>query len=307
MKAVITGVTGFIGKSLADKLLRSGVYVYGVGRNFDKSQKLLQYKNFKMIQLDFYNYKKLDHIIEDNDIDLFFHMAHMGVNGAGKINYKIQLENSIVACEVVEAARRLNCKRFVFSGSIDEYEINYSPDDPFKEPSHSRIYALCKFTSENIGKVIAYKGEMEYVSALLSLTYGEENETNILPNMLIRNSLLKKPMNLIKGNNYFDLIYISDAVDAIIAIGKNGKNMESYYVGHHELRTFKQTVLDICKILESDIELRFGSYPDANNSIDYRLIDREKLWRDTGFLCNSSEKMAILNTANWIKSTENLK
>lgn len=304
MKAVVTGVTGFIGKNLADKLLKSGMYVYGVGRNFDKCKKLLQYKKFKMIQLDFCDYKQLDHIIKDNDIDLFFHMAHMGVNGAGKLDYKIQLENSLVACEAVDAAKRLNCKRFVFSGSIDEYEINYAPDDSFKEPSHSRIYALCKYASENIGKVIAYKSKMEYVTALLSLTYGEGNKTNILPNVIIQNSILGKPMNLIKGDNYFDLIYISDAVDAIIAIGKYGKNMESYYVGHHDLRTFKQTVLDICKILKSNIELNFGSYPDANNPINYDLIDREKLWRDTGFLCNSSEKTAILNTASWIKENE---
>ncbi len=304
MKAVITGVTGFIGRHLADRLLKNGVYVYGVGRDFDKCKELLQYKNFKMIRLDFGSYHYLDHIIKDTNIDVFFHMAHMGVNGVNKVDYKIQLENSIAACEVVEAAKRLNCKRFVFSGSVDEYEINYSPDDPFKEPSHSRTYALCKYASENIGKVIAHKSEMEYVTALLTLTYGEGNKTNILPNVLIRNSLMGKQMNLIKGDNYFDLIYISDAVDAIITMAKKGKNMESYYVGHHNLRTFRQTVLDICKILESDIELKFGSYQDADNPIDYTLIDREKLWRDTGFACNSSERTAILNTANWIRKNE---
>lgn len=299
-KVIVTGATGFIGQALCKELLKKGLTVYGVGRNREVLEELGLNKKFHGVLLDFDEYEQMDKMIKDRDFDCFFHLANYGVNGADKENYKIQIRNTLIACEVVDIAYILGCKRFIFVGSVDEFEACEKPDSKFVKPTHSRIYGMAKYSAECIGKVQAYKYGIEYVTALLALTYGEGNNTNILPNVLIRNSIAGKKIDLIEGNNTYDIIYISEAVEGIIAISENGKSMESYYVGHEELRTFKEIVNEINLHLCNKCELAFGNYKDDGSTIDYAIIDKEKLRRDTGYVCNVKLKDGILSTYKWI-------
>lgn len=301
MKTVIvTGVTGFIGKALAKRLLKEGFEVYGVGRDANKFSELETIPLFHKIVLDFEQYSDLHKYFTGKNIDFFFHAAHRGVNGTKKNDYRIQIQNLEIACETVQQAVLIGCKRYIYIGSVDEYEISNMPDTAFVKPTHSRIYAATKFSSEIIGKTIAYENKIEYVTALLCLTYGEGNSTNILPNVLIRNCQKGIPTNLIKGDNYFDAIYIQEAIDGILAVAEKGKTYESYFIGHSELKTFKETVLAIANVLDYKYELKFGSYPDPSFSLDYALIDREKLFKDTGISCKYDYKEAILKTKEWL-------
>lgn len=297
---VITGVTGFIGHALAKRYLEEGSEVYGVGRSENKFLDLEKYPLFHRIVLDFEQYLDLHKYLRGKKIDFFFHAAYRGVNGSKKSDYKIQVQNLDVACETVKQAVLIGCKRYLFIGSVDEYEISNTPDSPFVNPTHSRIYAAIKFSSEIIGKTLAFNSNLEYVTALLSLTYGEGNSTNILPNVLIRNCELGVSTNLITGDNYFDAIYIEEAIDGIIAVAERGKSYESYFIGHSQLHTFKDIVLAISEVIGYSCELNFGSYPDPSFSLDYSLIDREKLYRDTGVFCQYDFRESILRTKKWV-------
>lgn len=299
-RVIVTGATGFIGRKLTESLLNKGVEVYGVGRSIDILESLSVNPLFHPIKASFEEYSILDQKIKDREFDYFFHIAHMGVNGIDKRNYRIQLTNSIVSCDAIISAKRLACKRYIFVGSVDEYEAYIKIDSRFIAPSHSRIYGIAKFASENIGKVIALENEMEFVSVLLSLTYGEGNKTNILPNTIIRNSETKTPIRLISGHNLFDMIYIDDSVGGILAAAEKGINLESYYIGHHDLSTFRDTVKKMCEYIDSKSELLFGEYPDPDYNIDYSLINKEKLYIHTGFKCTSDFKTSIQKTRNWL-------
>lgn len=299
-KAIVTGATGFIGSHICKKLLKDGYVVYGIGRNDKKLSELDKMVNLHPIKLDFVNYDKMPQIIKERGFDFFIHTALYGVNGVDKRDYDIQLMNTKLSCDSVKLARELNCRRFILVGSVDEFESCFAPDDPFIEPSNARVYGLAKFAAENIGKTIALDLGMEYVSALLSLTYGEGNKTNILPNAMIRNTESGKAMDLISGDTYFDIIYIDDAVSGILSVAEKGKNMESYFVGHESLNTFKEIVLDIYTALDSNIRLNFGTYPDAKSVVRFDRINRSKIRRDTGFECRADVKNSILKTREWI-------
>ena len=301
IKVVVTGATGFIGKYLCLELLNKGITVYGIGRNEAILNELEENKRFKGIRLDFNSYNKMTDIIKDRGFDCFFHLANYGVNGPDKENYNIQLKNTIIACQMVDAAYTLGCKRYVFAGSVDEFETGNSPDAVFKEPTHSQIYGVAKYSAEQIGKTLAKKHNIEYVSVLLALTYGEGNNTNILPNVIIKKSMSHQKIDLIEGNNTFDMIYITDAIEGIVTVAEKGKSMESYYVGHQQLRTFKEIVEEINQILGNNCILDFGKYKDHGVGIDYSSIDRSKLFRDTGYICQAELKESILDTYAWIK------
>ena len=305
-KVIITGATGFIGKRLTLTLLDMGIEVYGIGRNQDILYELKKNPSFHPIKAEFEDYSILDQKIDERDFDIFFHLAHLGVNGENKSDYRIQLMNTTISCDAVISAKRLNCKRFIFAGSVDEYEACIKPDAEFLLPSHSRIYGIAKFAAENIGKTIALSVGIEYVSVLLSLTYGEGNKTRILPNTIIRNASNGLPIKLISGNNLFDMNYVDDTVGGIIAVAEGGHNYESYYVGHHELTTFKENVIKICDILETKCELRFGEYPDPDYNIDYASINRNKLYEHTNYKCETDFRDSILKTKKWLLEQDSM-
>ena len=299
-KVVITGATGFIGKKLTIELLNKGVVVYGIGRNQQVLDELAENLNFHPVKAEFEDYSIIDKKIDERGFDVFFHIVHLGVNGANKSDYRIQLMNTTISCDAVISASRLGCKRFVYAGSVDEYESCLKPDSPFVAPSHSRIYGITKFASENIGKVISRENNIEYVTALLSLTYGEGNKTAILPNTIIRNAERNHPIKLISGNSLFDMNYVDETVGGLIAIAERGHNLESYYVGHHDLLTFRETVKKICEVIGAQSELLFGEYPDPDYNIDYSSINKEKLYIDTGYKCKADFSESLLRTKNWL-------
>ncbi len=298
--AVVTGATGFIGKALTKELLNMGFEVYGIGRSNNKFTDLISYAKFHKIVLDFEHYDDIYEILKDKKIDIFFHASYRGVNGAEKSDYTIQLQNLNAACITVLQAAKLQCKKYIYIGSVDEYEVAKLPDIEFSIPTHSRIYAAIKYSSEVIGKTLAYENHLEYSAALLVLTYGEGNATNILPNMMIKNSLLKQNINLITGNDYFDMIYINDAIRGIINVALHGKAYESYFIGHETLHTFREIVEKMSEILDSNIALNFGAYPDPSYTFDYCSVDRSKLFRDTGYKCEYNLEQAIVNTKRWL-------
>lgn len=299
-KVIITGATGFIGRRLSETLMAQGIEVYGVGRNLKILNELAKNPLFHPVRAEFKEYSILDRKINERGFDVFYHIAHLGVNGADKSDYRIQLMNTTISCDAVISAKRLTCKRFLFAGSVDEYEASLKLDAPFIAPSHSRIYGIAKFASENIGKTIALKNDIEFVSVLLSLTYGEGNKSRILPNTIIRNAEIGQPIKLISGNNLFDMNYIDETVGGIIAAAEKGRNLESYYVEHHDLSTFRETVIRICDIIGAKSELLFGEYPAPDYNIDYSSINKEKLYIHTGYKCKTDFSESLLKTRDWL-------
>lgn len=300
-KVIITGAGGFIGGALAKHLLNKGVTVIGVDISHDKMECLTEYDNFSAIVATFDQYKCLHKLIGDRDIDVFYHFAWQGVFGSAFQNYEMQLDNAKYSCIAVDEAIKLNVKKFVFAGTMNEYEMeNYICCDYF-EPRYTYIYSAVKQVSEAIGKTLAYNRSIEYCAGRIAMAFGEKNYSDMLPNVVMKNLLQGKPCNLITGEGTYDMIYIDDIVAAFEAIGKYGKNMKSYYVGHRRLRTFRDLITEIAYILNPKCELNFGAYPDVPSGINYDAIDLDALYHDTGFECKADFKESILKTASWLQ------
>ena len=302
-KVIITGASGFIGKALAERLLKEGITVYAVVRNKNKIKDLEKYDSLVTIEAEFADYSNLPELISEKDIDVFYHFGWEGVFGDAFMDYELQLGNAKTACDAVMAALNLKCRKFVFAGTINEYEVKkYLNMDSF-QPRYTCIYATCKLASEMICKTLAYNLGIEYNSGLIAMAYGEGNMSRMLPNVIIKKFLNNEAPKLVEGNNKYDLIYIDDIVEAFISIGEKGVNQKSYYVGHRELKTFREIVTDVKNIINPDINLVFGEYRD-NLDMDYAMIDTEALYNDTGFECKAGLRESILKTAKWVKAAD---
>lgn len=302
-KAVVTGATGFIGGALVKKLIDYGTIVYGVGRDASKMKKFTAFNNYIPVITDFTHYKELPDIITDNDFDIFYHCAWDGGFTTAVSDYNIQMKNAAYAGDALNAAKEMGCKKFVNAGTYNEFEIQTFLASENFEPRYTCIYSTAKTASDLICRTLSYNYGLDYCIGFIPMPYGEENYSMQLANIVI--SCLNKGIlpKLVEGNNLYDLVYIEDIAEALIAIGEKGKNQKGYYIGHRKLKTFKEWMIQIGDILLPGIELKFGEYKDKQN-IDYSLIKLDSLYNDTGFECKSDFTESILKTAKWVK--ENL-
>ena len=299
-KAIVTGAGGFIGGALTKLLLIKGVTVYGV----DISEELLlrhqDNENFVPIIADFTKYNCLHDLIKDNDIDVFYHFAWQGVYGEAFKDYRLQLSNATYAADAINEAIKIGCKKFVFAGTYNEIEVTDFLDFYDTNLRYTCIYSGAKTVSEIILKTIASNNNILYSSGLTAMSYGENNRSMILTNVVIRQLINGERPRLIEGNIPYDLIYIDDIAQAFYAIGEKGKNLKSYYVGHRKLKTFRDYLIEIGQIINPNIKLKFGDFTDDAYR-NYERIDLNALYNDTGFECKADFKESILKTARWLK------
>ncbi len=285
-RVIVTGAAGFIGAAFVKKLLQQGVTVYGIDISAKKLENLKQYGDFIPIVADFSKYDRLCEFVGEKDFDVFYHFAWQGVFGESFKDYSLQLKNAKFACDAIMAAIMLNCKKFIMAGTYNEFEIkNFINSETFT-PRYTCIYSTAKISAELICKTLAYNNGIKYNAGLICMAYGEGNFSKMLANVVIDQLNNNISPKLIEGNNFYDMIYIDDIVDAFILLGEKGVNLKSYYVGHRSLKTFRELMTEIRDILNPEISLLFGEYKETAN-MDYSLIDLNALYNDTGFECKS--------------------
>nr|WP_300858305.1 NAD(P)-dependent oxidoreductase [uncultured Acetatifactor sp.] len=299
-KAAVTGASGFIGRRLVKKLLEMGIIVYGIAPDASKMEKFSSYANFIPITAAFEDYKILPQFIKDVGIDVFYHFAWAGGFTDAIRDYALQLRNASFAGDALMAAKAIGCKRFVYAGTYNQYEIrNFLSSDKF-EPRYTCIYSTGKTAASLICRTLAFQVGIEYTAGLIPMPYGEDNYSRQLVNVVIDSLNKGIAPKLVEGSNTYDLVYIEDIAEAFVAIGEKGENQREYYIGHRKLKTFKELMIHIKDIIAPEVELKFGEFED-NQKIDYSMIDLDALYNDTGFECKADFRETIMATAEWVK------
>ena len=138
-KVLITGITGFVGGNLADRLYREGASVFGIVRNPNPTSYLYieQYdKKLRLIQGDVIDRDLIYNIILEQQIDIVFHLAAQVEVGVGLTNPYLTFETNIRGTYSLMEACRLakksghNIEAIVVASSdkaYGEYEISKMP------------------------------------------------------------------------------------------------------------------------------------------------------------------------------------
>ena len=298
--AVVTGANGFIGKRVVERLLANGYFVYAITTDVNSLNDISS-DSISTHSLFFDEYPKMLEII-DKDVDLFIHCAWQGVWGKAFDDYSLQMNNAINAGKTMEIASRLNAKKFVLLSTVNVLEAKKIINNPFnyKQLRATTNYAMAKLSAEMICRTLASHNCVLFNCAYIGMVYGENNYSMMVPNVVISKLLKNESPDLIEGNGLYDIVYVEDVANGLIAIGEKGIPFKSYYIGSRHIKTFKCVFEKIGKIVNPSVRLNFGAYPD-NNYIDYSLINIDELFEDTGFEIADNFEQNVTKTANWIK------
>ena len=297
-RVIITGASGFIGGELSKYLLKDGVTVYGVGRNMAKLNDLKGYGDFHPVVASFEQYADLDSLINSRGFDWFYHFAWRGTGASVEEfnDYNAQVSNISTACDAASAAIRLGCNGISFCSSYQEANVAICDINSFNPV----YYGIAKRCASEFVQAVAFQSDISCINFIFPNIYGTNDKQSTAIVYFIDSMLSNKPLNLISGVYPDDWMPVEDLVDGICAASQSGRRYANYYIGHRQVSTFKDKLMEMKRILGSTTMLNWGKYPEISY-IDYSRFDLDALYRDTSWEARSSFAESILQTADWIK------
>jgi len=276
---LITGGAGFIGSSLADRLLELGHKIVVID-NFDpyyeratKERNIknsINNKNYVFIEGDIRNTDLVKKIIDEHKIDKVFHIAaRAGVRFSVKDPYSYHDLNVNGTLSLLKACIATKVKRIVFASSSSVYGIQKNlPITEEHSTNPISPYGASKLASESFCNSFSHVFNTPIVSLRYFSVYGPRQRPDMAIHMFTKAILNGEAIIVYgDGSQTRDFTYISDVVDATI------KAMESDTVGVFNIGSGSRiTVNELVNTLETilnrktkitHIEKQKGDVPDT--------------------------------------------
>ena len=298
-RVVITGANGFIGSSLIKYLTSKGIKVIAIVKGECTS---IQNELVRTISTE--NFLEEKDKIKDFNADVFFHLGWNGVSGEDRNSYKVQLDNIENTIEYMYFAKEVNCKKFVFVGSIMEQETYLTAFENGCEPGLGYIYGASKLCAHSICKSLSKEINLPFVWAGITNTYGIGEKSKRLINTTLNKMILGEDLEFTSGIQNYDFVYIDDAVRALYLIGEKGKAFNEYLIGSSSPKPLRAFLEELVDVLNFRGKVSFGSIPFTGVNLPIDMFNCENTRQDIGFIPEISFRDGILKTFSWLKSSQ---
>jgi UDP-glucuronate 4-epimerase len=277
-RALITGVAGFIGSSLAETLVAQGWQVVGVD-NFDpyystdrKRRNLCSLGRspfFRLVEADVRDFAGLCAGVS-GEFDAVVHLAaKAGVRPSLVDPLACQQTNVCGTQNMLEMAKRLRVGQFVFASSSSVYGEN--PNVPWREDDLGlkpiSPYASSKVSGELLGQVYSRLYGIRFIALRFFTVYGPRQRPDLAVHKFSRLMLGGKPLPLYgDGTTQRDYTYIDDIVEGIRAAMAYDRSMyEVINLGNNHTVSLAELILHLEELLGVKAEIR--RYPEQAGDV----------------------------------------
>ena len=241
MRAVVTGVAGFVGSTLAERLVDSGADVVGIDCFTDYYPRRIKEHNIAGLRgRD--RFRFVESRIQDADLVALlgdrthvFHLAaQAGVRKSWGRDFAVYTENNIDATQILlEACTKLSLDRIVYASSSSVYG-----DDtpmPFREdalPHPVSPYGVSKLAAEQLCYLYHVNFGLPTVSLRYFTVYGPRQRPDMGFHKFLRATILGEPISVYgDGEQTRDFTFVADAVSATVAAATRGVPGRVYNIG----------------------------------------------------------------------------
>lgn len=291
MVLLVTGVAGFIGSHLAERLLKEGFDITGVDSFLDyyprrikenNLKKLISHSGFRFIEG---NILSLDLKEILSRVDGVFHQAAIpGVRASWGKDFNQYVENNILGTQVLlEASKDTGIKKFIYASSSSVY--GDADKLPIKETSHTNPvspYGVSKLSGEHLA-TLYFKGYgIPTVSLRYFTVYGPRQRPDMGFHKFISAIISGVEIEIYgTGEQTRDFTFIDDAVEANLQAFIRGKEGEAYNVGGGSRIGLIQAIKTIEDISGKKARLRYT--PPQRGDAKHTYADISKAKGDFGY------------------------
>lgn len=304
MRIFITGVAGFLGSHLADRMIALGHSVIGndtlIGGYIDNVPDGVEFHNIDCCDLS-----AMTPIMKD--IDIVYHTAATAHEGLSIFSPTFITQNIFQASvSTITAAVQNKVSKFIFCSSMARYGNQSFPYMETMRPMPNDPYAIAKVGAEEILKCIAELNNMEWIIAVPHNIIGprqnyEDPYRNVMSIMINRVLQDKPPIIYGDGLQKRCFSYIDDCIFCLekLAFDLTIKN-DIFNIGpDEEFITVKYLAELIIQELHFDQEPIY--FPDRPNEIRYATCDSSKAREQLGYKTTVSLIDGLRQSIDYIK------
>jgi len=314
MRSLVTGVAGFIGSHLAERLIKEGHEVVGIDCFTDYYARSIKENNLKeLLQVSGFTFLE-GNLLEVNlsdllvGVDYIFHQAaQAGVRSSWGDEFEIYTSNNILATQkLLEACKHSDIRRFIYASSSSVY--GDSEELPLRERSLLKPvspYGVTKLAAEHLCYSYWKNYQVPVISLRYFTVYGPRQRPDMAFHRFVRAILDGGEIEIYgNGEQTRDFTFISDAVSGNMLAMKSNAEGEIFNIGGGS-RVSVNEVLDIiqniagktAKIVYRDVQ---------KGDVRHTLADTNKAKKHLGYIPEVDLKTGLKEEWKWLKQFKQL-
>jgi len=295
-KALITGITGFVGSHLAEYLLAIDVEVSGTIRWRSRTENIEHIKNeITLVEGDVRDAYSMRSVVDKTQPDYVFHLAGQTfVPTSWHAPVETFITNVIGTMNLLEAVRKSNCDPVIhIAGSSEEYGLVHPDELPIKETNPLRPmspYGVSKVAQDLLSRQyhMSY-GLKVVVTRAFNHTGPRRGDTFVTSNFAkqiveIQKGLREPVIYVGNLNAQRDFSDVRDIVRAYWLAVNKGEYGEVYNICSEKVRTI-QSILDLLLSISPVSNIHVKQDPSRMRPSDVNILrgDCSKFRKKTGW------------------------
>lgn len=255
MKVLVTGISGFVGKNFAKKILDDKNEYVCLVRDGSKVDFLDKHSNVQIVRSDFSIYEMAKYI---EDVDIVIHMiGQMGGYGIEKSQF--EKTNCELTRDILQVCINANVKQFIYISTPGVQGFGkrlcletepYAPRNPYEET---------KVEAEKIVIDMLQETDVAYTILRPDFIYGPEDYRRI---KMYKNIRDRKFVLTTSGKSHLHPTYVDDVVQGIVcAMGNTNSYNEIFNISAAEdiaVKDYLKVIADYFNVSLIHINIGYG-------------------------------------------------
>lgn len=310
MKSLITGVAGFIGSHLAERLLAEGHDVVGIDNFLDNYPRSFKETNLAAIG----QHRKFEFVASDllrvdlkpllRDVSCVFHLAGQpGVRSSWGTEFSRYTDNNVLATQLLlEAAKDVKLSKFVYGSTSSVY--GDTDDLPMREEGGTRPispYGATKLAAEHLCYLYWKAFGVPTVSLRFFTVYGPRQRSDMFFHIFMRALLRGDEVPLFDdGEQTRDFTFCADIVDGIVGAARYPGEGEVFNLGGGSQVSLRDAIALVEKI--SGRKARFKASGRQKGDVRHTKARLDLAINKLGYAPKVGLEQGLTEQWNWIYS-----
>lgn len=319
MQVLVTGVAGFIGYHLAQRLLADGIQVYGIDNLNDyydvglKKARLAQLQpqaGFQFEYLDLSDRAGMTNLFE-------MHCFEAVVNLAAQAGVRYSLNNPHAYVDsnltgfvnLLEGCRHHAVRHLVYASSSSVYGVN--PKIPFATSDNVdhpiSLYAATKKANELMAYTYSHLYRIPTTGLRFFTVYGPWGRPDMAYFKFVKAIEAGQPIEVYNhGNMQRDFTYIDDVIEGVVRVMHRLPEdhppeapYKLYNIGNHQPVALSRFIEVVEEALGKSAQQQFLPMQPGDVPVTYADVD--DLMRDVGFRPNTSIEAGMARFVEWYR------